>query len=61
MSEILTELLLRLTKVVVALVIGVVVYLVLTAWFGATPGAELAVLSWLAGAAAVLLLETNAF
>ena len=61
MSEIAIELLLRLTKVLVALVIGVVIYVVVTSWFGATPGAELAVLSWLAGAATVLLLETNAF
>ena len=61
MSEIGVELLLRVAKLVGATVIGVPIYLALTGWFGATPGSELALLSWLAGGMTILLLETSAF
>lgn len=57
MSDLLFDIGLRLAKVGLALVIGVVVWFVLTGPVGASGSAELAVLSFLAGAAAVLLVE----
>ena len=57
MSDLLFDLGLRLAKVGLALVIGVIVYLVMTGPVGASGSGELAVLSFLAGAAAVLLVE----
>ena len=59
MSDLLLDLGLRLAKVGLALLIGVVVYVVLTGPVGASGSAELAVLSFLAGAAAVLLVESG--
>jgi hypothetical protein len=56
-SDLLFDIGLRLAKVGLAIVIGVVVYAVLTGPVGASESAELAVLSFLAGAAAVLLVE----
>ena len=38
---------------------GIVLYLVLIGPFGATPSVELALLSWLSGAAFILLVETS--
>ncbi|MCI0345667.1 MAG: hypothetical protein L0221_09530 [Chloroflexi bacterium] len=57
MSELLFDFGLRLLKVAIAVVIGVVVYVVFTGPLGAPDSAELAVLSFVAGAAAVLLVE----
>jgi hypothetical protein len=59
MSELVAELLLRLTKLAAATVIGVLVYLLAVGPLGASPTVELWLLSWLCGAAAVLLLESS--
>ena len=57
MSELLFDFGLRLAKVGLAILIGAVVYVVFTGLLGAPGSAELAILSFLAGAAAVLLVE----
>jgi hypothetical protein len=59
MSHLLTEIGLRLAKAGAALVVGLVLYAVLTAVFGASPSVELALLSWIAAAAFILLVETS--
>ena len=59
MSNLVTEILLRLAKAGAALVLGLIVYLVLVGPLGVTPSAELALLSWLSGAALILLVETS--
>ena len=59
MSHLTFEILLRLAKTGVAIVVGVLIYGVLVGPFGATPTPELAVLSWLSGAAFVLLVESS--
>ena len=61
MQELLVELGLRLAKLVIATVIGLVVYAVLTGPFGAPGSVQLALESWLAGALVILLLETGIF
>jgi len=60
-QELVVEIALRLAKVVVASVFGVVIYLVLTGPVGLPPSAQLALESWIAGALVVLLLETGIF
>jgi hypothetical protein len=57
--ELVVEFLLRLAKVAAATVIGVLVYLVAVGPLGASPTVELWLMSWLCGAAAVLLLESS--
>ena len=59
MSHLLAEIGLRLAKALAALVLGIVVYVVLVGPVGVSPSAELALLSWLAGAAFILLVETS--
>ena len=59
MSNLINEILLRLAKAGVAAILGLVVYLVLVGPLGATGSAELALLSWLSGAAFILLVETG--
>ena len=59
MSNLVAEIGLRMLKALVALVLGVVLYWVLTGPFGQTGGVELALLCWLAGAAFILLVETS--
>ena len=59
MGNLVFEILLRLAKAGAALVIGILVYLVVTGPFGAAPSAELALLCWLSGAAFILLVETS--
>ena len=59
MSNLVSEILLRLAKALVATVLGVVLYLVASGPLGAAPTVELALLSWLAGAGFVLLVETS--
>ena len=59
MSNLVTEILLRLAKAGAALVLGLIVYLVLVGPLGVTPSAELALLSWLSGAAFILLVESS--
>jgi hypothetical protein len=61
MSNLVNEILLRLAKVGIALVLGVVLYLILVGPLGAAASAELALLCWLSGAAFVLLVETGLF
>ena len=59
MRYLIAEILLRLAKAAVALVIGAVFYLVVTGPFGAVGSPELALLAWLSGAAFVLLVESG--
>jgi hypothetical protein len=59
MSNLANEILLRLAKAGVAAILGLVVYLVLVGPVGATGSAELALLSWLSGAAFILLVESG--
>jgi hypothetical protein len=59
MSFLAAEVLLRLAKVLAALVLGAIVYFVATGAFGAEASIELALLSWLSGAAFILLVETS--
>ena len=61
MSNLVNEILLRLAKAGIALVLGIVLYLILVGPLGATASAELALLCWLSGAAFVLLVETGLF
>jgi hypothetical protein len=59
MRELVSEFLLRLAKLAAATILGVLIYLVSVGPFGASPTPELWLLSWLCGAAAVLLLESS--
>ena len=59
MRELIAEVLLRLLRVAAATVLGGVVYLVAIGPLAATPTVELWLLSWLCGAAGVLLLESS--
>jgi hypothetical protein len=61
MQELLVEIGLRVAKIVVATVLGVVIYAVLTGPLGAPGSVQLALESWLAGALVILLLETGIF
>ena len=61
MSNLVNEILLRLAKVGIALVLGIVLYIILVGPFGAAGSAELALLCWLSAAAFVLLVETGMF
>ncbi len=57
MSYLINEILLRLAKVLVAGIVGAIVYVVAVALAGATPSFELAALCWLSGAAGILLVQ----
>jgi predicted phosphoribosyltransferase len=59
MSNLVNEILLRLAKAVVAAILGVVLYLILVGPLGVPGTAELALLSWLSGAAFILLVQTG--
>ena len=59
MSNLVNEILLRLAKAGAAAVLGLIVYLVLVGLLAVEPSAELALLSWLSGAAFILLVETR--
>ena len=59
MSNLVVEILLRLAKAGAALVLGIVLYVVLTGPFGVAGSAELGLLCWLSGAAFILLVETS--
>jgi hypothetical protein len=61
MSNLVNEILLRLAKAGIALVLGILLYAILVGPLGATGSAELALLCWLSGAAFVLLVETGLF
>jgi hypothetical protein len=59
MSHLLAEIGLRLAKALAALVLGIVIYAVATTILAAAPTVELALLSWLAAAAFILLVESS--
>ncbi len=59
MSNLVSEILLRLAKAGVAVILGLVLYGVMVGPLGYPGSAELALLSWLSGAAFVLLVETS--
>ena len=59
MSNLLAEIGLRLLKALVAAVLGLFLYVVLTGWLGNPGSVELALLCWLSGAAFILLVETS--
>ena len=59
MSHLVFEVLLRLAKAGVAVVAGAIVYAVMVGPLGATSSPELILLSWLSGAAFVLLVESS--
>ncbi len=59
MSNLVYEILLRLAKAGVALLLGILLYVVLTGPLGAVASPELALLCWLSAAAFILLVETS--
>ena len=59
MSNLVNEILLRLAKAVAAAILGLVLYLFLVGPLGVPGTAELALLSWLSGAAFILLVQTG--
>jgi hypothetical protein len=59
MSHLAFEIILRLAKAGVAFIVGMIVFAFLIGPLGATPTAELALLSWIGGAAFVLLVESS--
>ena len=59
MSHLLAEIGFRLLKAAAAAVLGVLVYGVATRLLGAPGTVELALLSWLSGAAFILLVESS--
>ena len=61
MQELIVEIGLRVAKIAIATVLGLVIYAVLTGPFGAPGSVQLALESWLAGALVILLLETGIF
>jgi hypothetical protein len=60
-SNLVNEILLRLTKAGIAALLAVVLYLILVGPLGAAGSVELALLCWLSGAAFVLLVESGLF
>ena len=59
MQELVFEILLRLLKAVFGLVLGAIVYLVAVGPLGHPGSVELALLSWLSGAAFILLVQES--
>jgi hypothetical protein len=59
MSNLLVEIVLRLAKAGVAFIVGTLIFAVLIGPGGAVPTPELALLSWLSGAAFILLVESS--
>jgi hypothetical protein len=58
-SNLVFEILLRLAKALVALVVGLILWVVLVGPLGAAASPELALLCWLSGAAFILLVESS--
>jgi hypothetical protein len=58
-SNLVAEIALRLAKAIAAAIVGLVLYLLLVGPFGQTGSVELALLSWISGAAFVLLVESS--
>ena len=61
MQELIVEIGLRVAKVVIATVLGLVIYALLTGPFGAPGSVQLALESWIAGALVLLLMESGIF
>ena len=59
MSHLAFEIILRLVKAGIAFIVGTIVFGFLIGPVGATPTAELALLSWVSGAAFILLVESS--
>jgi hypothetical protein len=59
MSNLAFEVILRLAKAGAAVVVGAIVYGICTGPLAAQPTVELALLSWLSGAAFILLVESS--
>lgn len=59
MSNLVAEIALRLLKAGIALVVGIVLYLLLTGPLGNPGSVQLGLLCWLSGAAFILLVETS--
>jgi len=59
MSNLVGEILLRLAKAAAALVVGIIVYALLVGPLSVPGSAQLALLSWLSGAAFILLVESS--
>lgn len=59
MSHLAFEIMLRLAKAGVAFLVGTLIFGFLIGPVGATPTAELALLSWIGGAAFILLVESS--
>ena len=59
MSHLLAEIGLRIAKAIAALLVALLIWVVLVGPLGVAPSAELALLSWLAGASFILLVETS--
>jgi hypothetical protein len=60
-QEFVVEIGLRLAKVLLASLVGAVIYLVLTGPIGAPGSVQLALEAWIAGALVFLLIETGIF
>jgi hypothetical protein len=58
-SNLVYEILLRLAKALAALVVAAILYVVLVGPLGVAGSPELALLTWLSGAAFILLVETS--
>ena len=61
MSNLLNELALRLIKAGIALLLGLILFVVLTGPVGVSGSVELALLCWLSAAAFILLVESGMF
>lgn len=61
MQELVVEIGLRIAKVLVASLIGAVIYWVLTVLVGAPGSVQLALEAWIAGALVFLIVETGIF
>ncbi len=59
MSHLVFEIVLRLAKAAAAVVVGAIVYAVCIGPLAAPPTVELMLLSWLSGAAFILLVESS--
>ena len=59
MKELLAEILLRASKVLAAVVVGLVIYIVLVGALGVPPSASLALEAFIAGGIVVLLMESS--
>jgi hypothetical protein len=60
-SNLVNEILLRLAKAGIALVLGIVLYLIAVGPVGAAGSVELALLCWISAAAFILLVESGLF